>query len=181
MSIPQHKNPCTGDHEIYNFGKLFLGRHYILFSLSYQCLGEEKKILKEIMNFNYKMLWLRPITRSPVPGVMKFLQTLPWSSLLLFSLSDLCIGENAFSLSDIYGLALVREPLNQKVQQQTLPESSLLITVCLNHTLEQRRRFFLKIHKLNFFNYLKIIPPPLGCRGHEIYNFLSHNPKDVTY
>ena len=28
MNTPQHKNPCQGGHEIYNFGRPFLGHHY---------------------------------------------------------------------------------------------------------------------------------------------------------
>ena len=28
MATPLHKNPCPGGHEIYNFGRPFLGHHY---------------------------------------------------------------------------------------------------------------------------------------------------------
>ena len=27
QNMPQHKNPCPGCHEIYNFGRSFLGHH----------------------------------------------------------------------------------------------------------------------------------------------------------
>ena len=38
MVMPKHKNPCPGRHEIYNFGRPFLGNHYYLLSLSDLCL-----------------------------------------------------------------------------------------------------------------------------------------------
>ena len=46
MATPQHKNPCRGGHEFYNFGRLFLGHHYYKLSLSDLCLGIEKNILQ---------------------------------------------------------------------------------------------------------------------------------------
>ena len=51
MATPQHKNPCPGGHEIYNFGRPFLGYHYYILGLSDQCLGVEKKIFQEIHQF----------------------------------------------------------------------------------------------------------------------------------
>ena len=39
-------------HEIYNFGRPFLGHHNYILSLSDLCLGVEKKIFKEIMHFH---------------------------------------------------------------------------------------------------------------------------------
>ena len=51
MITPQHKNPCPGGHEIYNFGRPFLGHHYYILGLSYLCLGVEKKIFKNYSNF----------------------------------------------------------------------------------------------------------------------------------
>ena len=57
-----------GGHEIYNFGRPFLGHHYYILSLSDLSLGVEKKIFKEITHF----IWPRPSTRTPAPGVMKF-------------------------------------------------------------------------------------------------------------
>ena len=35
---PLHKNSCPGGHEIYNFGRPFLGDHNYLLSLSVLCL-----------------------------------------------------------------------------------------------------------------------------------------------
>ena len=49
--MPQHRNPCPGGHEIYNFGRPFLGHHNYIHSLSVLCLGVEKKIFKEIHQF----------------------------------------------------------------------------------------------------------------------------------
>ena len=40
-------------YEIYNFGTPFLGHHYYILGLSDLCLGIEKKIVKEIMQFHY--------------------------------------------------------------------------------------------------------------------------------
>ena len=39
------QDPCPGGHEIYNFGRIFLGHHYHILSLSDVCLRVEKKIL----------------------------------------------------------------------------------------------------------------------------------------
>ena len=60
MAMPQHKNPCLGGHEIYNFGRPFLGHHYYILSLSDLCLGVEKKICKEIMYFNFMTYMATP-------------------------------------------------------------------------------------------------------------------------
>ena len=51
MATPLHQNPSPGGHEIYNFGRPFLGRHNYILSLSNLGLGVEKKIFKEIMHF----------------------------------------------------------------------------------------------------------------------------------
>ena len=40
-------------YEIYNFVTPFLGHHYYTLSLFDLCLGEEKKIVKETMQFHY--------------------------------------------------------------------------------------------------------------------------------
>ena len=53
MAMPLHKNPCPRGHEIYNFGRPFLGHHYYILGLSDLCQRAEKKIFKEIMQFNY--------------------------------------------------------------------------------------------------------------------------------
>ena len=40
-------------YEFYNFGTSFLSHHYYTLSLFDLCLGEEKEIFKEIMQFHY--------------------------------------------------------------------------------------------------------------------------------
>ena len=42
---------ATRTYEIYNFGRPFLGHHYYKLGLSDLCLGVEKMILKEIVQF----------------------------------------------------------------------------------------------------------------------------------
>ena len=45
------QEPLPRGHEIYNFGRPFLGHHYYILGLSDLCLGVEKNIFKEIMHF----------------------------------------------------------------------------------------------------------------------------------
>ena len=47
LATPLYKNPCTGGHEIYNFGGQFLGNHYFIHSLSDVCLGVEKIFIEK--------------------------------------------------------------------------------------------------------------------------------------
>ena len=47
-------------YEIYNFGTPFLGHHYYTLSLFDLCLGVEKKIVKEIMQFHYMTCMATP-------------------------------------------------------------------------------------------------------------------------
>ena len=49
--MPLLRNPCPGGHEIYDFGRPFLGHHNFIHSFSVLCLGVEKKIFKEIHQF----------------------------------------------------------------------------------------------------------------------------------
>ena len=42
MATSQQKTPCPGVHEIYNFGKRFLGHQYYILSVSDLRLGVEK-------------------------------------------------------------------------------------------------------------------------------------------
>ena len=47
-----HKNPCSRSHEIYNFGKSYLGHHYYTHSLYGSCTRVEKtRFLKKYINF----------------------------------------------------------------------------------------------------------------------------------
>ena len=64
-----HKNACPGGHEIYNFGRPFLGNHrYIITcSLSDLCMGVEKKMFPEIMYFHYMTYMATPILQELLP------------------------------------------------------------------------------------------------------------------
>ena len=44
MTTPLNKNLCSGGHEIYNFGRPFLGQHYCILSLYEPYPGLEKRI-----------------------------------------------------------------------------------------------------------------------------------------
>ena len=68
MVTPLHKNPCPGGHEIYKFGRPFLGHHYYILVFSDQCLEVEKKIFKKYSNFTLFTPNLPPFKW----GVMKF-------------------------------------------------------------------------------------------------------------
>ena len=46
------QEPLPQVHEIYNFGRPFLGHHYYILGLSDLCL-EVEEIFKEIMQFHY--------------------------------------------------------------------------------------------------------------------------------
>ena len=48
MATPYYHNPCTERHEIYNFGRPFLGHHYYALSLPESCLRVDMKIFEEI-------------------------------------------------------------------------------------------------------------------------------------
>ena len=67
MATPEHKNPCPWGHEIYNFGRPFLGHNNYIFGLSDQCLRVEKKIVKEIMHFHYMTYMATPEHKNPFP------------------------------------------------------------------------------------------------------------------
>ena len=45
---PQHKNHYPAGHEIYNFGKPFLGHHYFILNLFDPCSRIERKKEKNI-------------------------------------------------------------------------------------------------------------------------------------
>ena len=58
---PQYKNPCPRGHGIYNFGRLFLGHHNYILSLSVLCLEIEKNIFK-VMTY-----MATPLHKKPCP------------------------------------------------------------------------------------------------------------------
>ena len=65
MVTPLHKNLCPRCHEIYNFRRPFLVRHYYILGLSDLCLGVEKKIFKEKMHFHYMTYMAKPLHPYP--------------------------------------------------------------------------------------------------------------------
>ena len=69
MAMPQQRTPadCPRGHEIYNFGRHFLDHHTCILTLSVLCLGEEKKIFKEIMHFHYMIYMATPQHKNPCP------------------------------------------------------------------------------------------------------------------
>ena len=53
MATPKHKNPCPGSHEIYKFGRPFLGQHYYTLSLYGPRTGAEKNFLWNTSIFHF--------------------------------------------------------------------------------------------------------------------------------
>ena len=72
MATPKHQNPSPGGHEIYSFDRNFLGHHYYILSLSDLCLGVEKQIFKEIMQFHYMTLMVMSQHKITCLEFMKF-------------------------------------------------------------------------------------------------------------
>ena len=64
-----YKNPCPGGHDIYNFGRSFLGYHNYALGLYGLCSRVEKKIFQEIHQF---YTFYSKITSPWDGGVMKF-------------------------------------------------------------------------------------------------------------
>ena len=64
---PTQKDTSPSGHEIYNFGRPFLGYHYYILNLSVPCSRDEKREREEILHFHY-MTKLHPLGM----GVVKF-------------------------------------------------------------------------------------------------------------
>ena len=97
MAMPQHKNPCPGCHEIYNFVKPFLGNNDYTLSLSDLCLGAQKRIFKEIIHSHYMIYMTMPQHKNTYPKgceIYNFCRHLLGHYYQTFtgSLSDLCLG-----------------------------------------------------------------------------------------
>ena len=95
MAILWHKNPCPRGHEIYNFGRPFLGHHYYILGLSDLCLGIEKKIFKEIMHFHYMTYMATPKHKNPCPRgheIYNFGRPFLGYHYNILGLSDLFLG-----------------------------------------------------------------------------------------
>ena len=68
MATTQHKNPCLGSHEIYNFSRTILDYHQLVYTLFESCPREENFLrYTSISHF----LPLNPPPSSPVLGVME--------------------------------------------------------------------------------------------------------------
>ena len=92
MAMPLHKNLCPGGHEIYSFRRAFHSHHYYALGLSKSC-PRVKKISKEIMHFTIRLIWPRPSTRTPAPGVMKFM-ILVGPSLVTITIYSVCLNNS---------------------------------------------------------------------------------------
>ena len=55
MATPQYKNIYPGGHEIYKFGKPFLGHHYYILGLFKPCSGVDKKERNQFYPFYSKI------------------------------------------------------------------------------------------------------------------------------
>ena len=71
MATPNIRTLSPRGHEIYNFGRPFLGHHNFILSVAYQCLAVEKNIFKRNNAFSLYDIWPRSSTRTATPGVMK--------------------------------------------------------------------------------------------------------------
>ena len=120
MATSLHKNHRSGGHEIYNFGRTFLGHHYCTCQLNLfdLCLGVEKKIL---MHFHVMTYISTSLHKNHCPGghkIYNFGRTFLGHHYCTCQLNlyDLCLGVekkilNAFSLYDLHGHVTAQEPL----------------------------------------------------------------------
>ena len=95
LSTPQHKNPFPRGHEIYKFGRPFLGYHYYKLGLSNLCLGVEKKIVKEIIHFHCIIYMTTPQQKNTCPRgheIYKFGGPFLDYHYYILGLSNLCLG-----------------------------------------------------------------------------------------
>ena len=61
MATPLHKNPCTGGHNIYNFGRPFFGHHFYTLSLYRPYPKVEKKIFFKYTNLHFLRIIYLPL------------------------------------------------------------------------------------------------------------------------
>ena len=64
----QQKDPWSEGHEIYSFGRPFLGHHYYIHSLPDLCPGVDKTILKEKIYCHNMAFMSTPYHKNPCPG-----------------------------------------------------------------------------------------------------------------
>ena len=84
-------------YEIYNFGRPFLGHPYntYILGLSDLCLGVEKKIFKEILQFQYITCMAMPLHKKPCPRgheIKNFGSPFLGHHYYILGLSDQCLG-----------------------------------------------------------------------------------------
>ena len=78
-----------------NFSTSFLSHHYYTLSLFDLCLGEEKKIFKEIMHFYYMTYNGHALAQEPLPRghkIYNFGRPFLSHHYYTLSLSDICLG-----------------------------------------------------------------------------------------
>ena len=75
--MPQHKNPCPGSHEIYNFSRSFLGHYYYTLSLSEQALEKGRRFFKKYINFTAFIPKLHPLGMGGHEDIYNFLSFYP--------------------------------------------------------------------------------------------------------
>ena len=84
------QEPCTGVHEIYNFGRSIIGHHNYIHSLSDICLVVEKTCHKRSIACSLYDLSTRPSTITPAPG-SRNLQIL-YPSLAIITTHFVCLN-----------------------------------------------------------------------------------------
>ena len=95
MTTPKHKNPCPGNHEIYNFGRLFFGHHYNTFTLSGLCPSGEKKTLKRNNSFHYMNCLATTQHKNPCfwgHAIYNFGRSFLGHHIYILTFSVLCLG-----------------------------------------------------------------------------------------
>ena len=130
MITSQHQNPTPVGHEIQSFSRPFLGHHYYILNLSdpSPSVDEEKK-------YCIFTIWPCPNTRTPAMGHknVQFWYILPWSKRR---------RNNANSL---YDKPQHKNPCSVGYEIYNFYRSFLgyyynILSLCLNHAPEQRRR-----------------------------------------
>ena len=106
-SFKLYINPLPGGHEIYNFGRPFLGLHCYIFSLSDLCSRDRDFKGNNAFSL-YDSMTPCSSTRTPAPGVMKFTILVDPSIVIITihvsSLFDLCLGVEKNIFKEIYTL-----------------------------------------------------------------------------
>ena len=124
MAMTNTRTPAPGVHESYNFGRSFYGHQYCIPSLSYKCLGLNKKILKEIKHFYLNVLYGHVPAKNPCPWgheISSLCRPFLGHHYCILNLSDLWQGVGKkffkermhFDYNVLNGQALAQEPLSR--------------------------------------------------------------------